>query len=39
MINLKYNLLYLCSPIWIEEDNENPIYLNIQIDILEIAHY
>ncbi|MCV2483502.1 hypothetical protein OD917_01100 [Flavobacterium sp. SH_e] len=39
MRNLKYSLEYFCSPIWIEEDNENPIYENIEIDILEIDSY
>jgi len=39
MKSLKYTFEYFCSPIWIEEDIENPIYKNIEIDSLEFDHY
>ncbi|MGE6357046.1 hypothetical protein ACQKCJ_24505 [Flavobacterium sp. NPDC079362] len=39
MRNLKYNFEYFCFPIWIEQDNENPIYENISLDTLPISNH
>ena len=39
MRNLKYSFEYFCSPIWIEEDNSNSIYENIEVGNLSINNH
>lgn len=38
MLSLKYNFEYGCYSIWLEENNENPIYENISVENLQINH-